>query len=387
MGRKAVSAVSAKATPSSVEPDAVPATESPTSAMDADTAPRTSTSPVRRGSSIAGKAYWAMVRRVTLTAAAIDAMYIPLFLWLGSLPLALINLAGIALYGAAYWLIGRRHNGLGLVLIWSEVLVHTLLGSLLVGWDSGFHYFLLMFIPAIVIANTRGQAVPMVLLLLAYYLGLQSASQHWGPLTPLSPNGLRVLNGIHIALVFGMSAALAGYYRSTILAAERRLLRLATVDSLTRLNNRSHFQTLAAAELARARRTQEPVALVLCDVDHFKNVNDRYGHSVGDQALVHVAQVLSSNLRECDVLARWGGEEFLALLPMSDLPSAQTTAERIRQAINNTPLPIDGATLPLTLSLGVAQVHGADDLQAAIVRADKALYRSKQDGRNRVSVG
>lgn len=341
----------------------------------------------RRGSSLAGKAYWAMVRRVALTAAAIDAAYIVLFLVLGSVPLAAINIASIALYLAAYALIQRRRNTLGLALIWAEVVVHSALGSLLIGWESGFHYYLLLFIPAIVIANTRGYALPLVLGLLLYYLGLYALCGHLGPLTPLPERSVKIINAIHICLIFGMSAALARFYRRTILIAEARLLRQATLDPLTGLNNRSHFEALAANALARSQRTGEPVAVMLCDIDHFKQVNDRYGHAVGDQALLHVARVLSANLRECDVLARWGGEEFLALMPAQAPDAAMAAAERIRAVLQAQPLDVEGNPTPLTLSFGVAQVHGSADLQAATARADQALYASKRTGRNRVSLG
>lgn len=340
-----------------------------------------------RGSSIAGKAYWGMLGRIALTAATIDGAYIVLFLLLDSVVLAAVNVISIAMYLGAYALIRRRHNMLGVVLIWLEVTAHSALGSLLIGWESGFHYYLLLFIPAIVVANTKGYAMPMVLGLLVYYLGLKTLCEYLGPLAPLPPHRVDIVNAIHVCLIFGMFAALAGFYRRTILAAEVRLLKQATLDPLTGLSNRGHFETLAANELARCQRSGAPVAMMLCDVDHFKQVNDRYGHAAGDQALVHVAQVLRANLRECDVLARWGGEEFLALMPDSSLQAAHAAAERIRTAIEAHPLTIDGTPISITLSFGVAQLHGSHDLDDATARADKALYESKGAGRNRVSTG
>jgi diguanylate cyclase (GGDEF)-like protein len=340
----------------------------------------------QRGSSLAGKAYWAMVQRVALTAAAIDVGYIVLFLWLGSLPLAAINVISIGMYLGAYRLIQKRYNVAGLLLIWLEVVGHSALGSLLIGWDSGFHYYLLMFIPAIVIANTRGYAAPMVLALLAYYLGLHALSSHLGPLDPLPARSVNIVNWVHICLVFAMSAALSAFYRRTILIAEARLRKQATLDALTGLANRSHFEALATSALARSQRDGTPVTLLLCDVDLFKCINDQYGHAVGDSVLVAMAKVLATNLREGDVLARWGGEEFLALMPASPLDDARATAERIRAAIEQTPLDVSHVPIALTMSFGVAQVHSAEDLQAAIARADKALYQSKNAGRNRVSV-
>lgn len=341
----------------------------------------------QRGSSVAGKAYWAMAQRVALTAAAIDCGYIVLFLWLGSVPLALVNLVSIGMYLGAHQLIQRRRNTAGILLIWLEVIAHSALGSLLVGWDSGFHYYLWLFIPAIVIANSGRYAAPMVLALLAYYLGLRFACDHWGALAPLAGKGQQIVNTLHICLVFGMFAALAAFYRRTILIAENRLLKQATLDGLTGLNNRAHFHTLAGHTLARIQCTGEPVALMLCDIDHFKQVNDRYGHAMGDRVLVAVAGVLTRKLRESDVIARWGGEEFLALMPASPLASAMEVAERIRVAMEQIEMDCQGQPVPLSMSFGVAQVAHADDLQAAIARADQALYQSKNGGRNRVTAG
>ena len=353
--------------------------------MTPSNAPRPPLEP-QRGSSLAGKAYWAMVQRVALTAAAIDAGYILLFLWLGSMPLAAINVLSIAMYLGAYRLIQKRYNTAALALIWLEVIGHSALGSLLIGWESGFHYYLLMFIPAIVIANTRGYATPMVLALLAYYLGLHMLSDAVGPLDPLPVQSVKIVNWVHICVVFAMSAALSAFYRRTILIAEARLRKQATRDPLTGLANRSHFDAQATEALERSQRSGVPVTLLLCDVDHFKRVNDQYGHAVGDQVLVAMGQVLADNLREGDVLARWGGEEFLALMPASPLDAARATAERIRAAVAHAPLSVGPAPIALTLSFGVAQVHGPDDLQAAIARADQALYAAKHAGRNRVQL-
>lgn len=333
----------------------------------------------------ASKAFWAMVRRVTLVAASIDVGYLLLFMWLGSPVLTVINVASIAMYLAAYALIGRRHNFAGLVLIWIEVIVHSALGSLLIGWDSGFHYYLLLFIPAIVIANTRGFAVPMVVSLLAYYLGLNSLCNYFGPLTPLSAPDVRLVFWIHVCLVFGMFASISAYYRGAIVRSERRLFKQATSDPLTGLYNRGHFYTLASGAMARSKRTGESVALLLADVDFFKHVNDQHGHDVGDRVLQHVAQTIKNNLRECDSLARWGGEEFLALMPTCSATEALEVAQRIRLAVESSSIKASSTIGRVTLSIGIATIRHADDLEAAIVRVDRALYSSKHGGRNQVS--
>ena len=324
---------------------------------------------------------------MTLIAAGIDVGYLLLFLWLGSPLMSLINLASIGMYTAAFHLIGRRHNRSALLLIWAEVLVHAALGSLLLGWDSGFHYYLLLFIPAIVIANTRGYAVPMVGGLLAYYLGLKVLCDHLGALMPLPGNGMVILFWIHVCIVFAMSASISAFYRRSILVAEHRLVKQASTDPLTGLATRTHFQALAAAALARCRREARPVALMIGDIDHFKSVNDQHGHERGDQVLVHVAALLAAGLRDGDALARWGGEEFVALLPDCPAERAVAVAQRLRTAIAGSPLEVSGARLAVTMSIGLTQVEAGDTLETALQRADRALYESKHQGRDRVTLG
>jgi diguanylate cyclase (GGDEF)-like protein len=342
--------------------------------------------PRPRGSSLAGKAYWAMVQRVTVIAGAIDVGYIFLFAWLGASTLAWINVLSVLLYAAAYGLIGRKQNTLALLLIWFEVMAHAAIGSLLIGWDSGFHYFLLLFIPAIVVANSRGFSAPIVLGLLLYYLGLKAVCDQWGPLTPLPGAELRTVFWVHVCLVFAMSASIAAFYRRAILSAERRLVEQAQTDALTGLRNRTGFQSQASEALARSQALGESVAVLLGDVDHFKQFNDRHGHEAGDRVLIHVARTLQTHARGGDLLARWGGEEFLLLMPGCTQAQAEAAAERIRQAVVGTQIPIDGAEVPLSLSLGVACLGPEESLQSGISRADRALYDSKHAGRNRVTL-
>ena len=161
---------------------------------------------------------------------------------------------------------------------------------------------------------------------------------------------------------------------------------MATTDELTQINNRRHFLELAARELALAQRTGQDLALLMMDADHFKSINDQHGHVVGDLVLHGLAQTIAHELREYDVLGRWGGEEFAALLPSAGLDEAMAVAERIRQAVENLELPHRAKGSRLTLSVGVAiGQRGNPNLEAMIAGADSALYQAKAGGRNRVS--
>lgn len=161
----------------------------------------------------------------------------------------------------------------------------------------------------------------------------------------------------------------------------------ANTDELTRLCNRRHFLELGEREIARAVRYGHPLTLLMLDLDHFKRVNDTWGHDAGDQVLRSVSEVLRGSLRDVDILARIGGEEFAILLVEAPEPQAMQVAQRIRSAVENTPITLaGGATVTITLSIGVA-VLGArsDDLRNLLREADRALYSAKQQGRNRVA--
>jgi len=169
-------------------------------------------------------------------------------------------------------------------------------------------------------------------------------------------------------------------------ALERDLHRDARTDSLTGLDNRRAMLERGRVELKRASRSGVPVSVILCDLDHFKNINDKYGHEAGDAALIRSAMVLRLALRESDALGRWGGEEFMAILPGTDAQGAAEVAERMRLAIAVTKF--DGLSEGTTISIGVASSEQLEDpgmeWDLLIKEADQRLYRAKREGRNRV---
>ena len=154
------------------------------------------------------------------------------------------------------------------------------------------------------------------------------------------------------------------------------------------MNNRRYFYEAARAELARFCRHGSAVSVIMLDIDHFKKVNDTYGHTVGDQVLRHVAGQLRAQLRNVDILARYGGEEFIILLPETNGELACQVAERLRLCTATTPLSHEAATIPITISLGIASEtsEAPQDLEQLLNHADEALYVAKQAGRNRASI-
>jgi diguanylate cyclase (GGDEF)-like protein len=167
---------------------------------------------------------------------------------------------------------------------------------------------------------------------------------------------------------------------------EAELQEFASTDSLTRLPNRRHFMARIEGQLAQARRGGSGAAVMMCDLDHFKSINDRWGHAIGDDVLRHFAEILRTQLRAGDLAGRIGGEEFAILLAGADLEGAQGVAQRIQERFAAEPLAtIGGEAVVLTVSIGVTLMSASDEsADTALTRSDFALYRAKKGGRNRI---
>jgi two-component system cell cycle response regulator len=175
-------------------------------------------------------------------------------------------------------------------------------------------------------------------------------------------------------------------YQSRLRAHYETSITLATTDALTGVPNRHYFDTHLEQLFSRAIETQKPLSIALCDADHFKRVNDTYGHAIGDEVLMELARRLGRNLRSLDLVARIGGEEFVVVMPDTPPGQALRISERLRSKVAEEPFLVgDGLRLPITTSIGVTS-HGPDDAIATdlLKRADEAMYRAKRGGRNQV---
>lgn len=209
----------------------------------------------------------------------------------------------------------------------------------------------------------------------------------------LHKTGERIPLRLEMTPLFCGDGALVGWAFVSVdlreqISARKELERLATTDPLTGLANRRTFEDRAAGEIARSRRHKRPLAIVMADIDRFKQVNDAHGHAGGDEALRVIAGVLASSLRGGgDLAARLGGEEFVLLLPECDADSAARMAERLRETIAECEVQTETDVIAVTSSFGVSEWLPAEmDIEAALKRADEALYRAKSNGRNRVEI-
>ena len=175
-------------------------------------------------------------------------------------------------------------------------------------------------------------------------------------------------------------------YRARLQATLEHIEAISVRDGLTGVYNRRHLEVLATQEIGRAERHGGPLSVVLFDLDHFKAINDGFGHRAGDDVLCEVSRRVETALRVNDHLGRYGGEEFVLILPDTSLDGAGQVAERVRRSVHDTPVETDAGSLEVSVTLGVAEWQLQEPVDALLDRADRCLYRGKKAGRNRVSL-
>jgi diguanylate cyclase (GGDEF)-like protein len=289
-------------------------------------------------------------------------------------PLRLRLIAGIAVVG---WL------GLGwLGVVHPDYRLRVLWGSLVI--------FCNLALQAQALLNGRSRARSVLLLLLATSASLllwRNGALWFADATPSSLDAPGTVNYLYV-LFAGMqplfaSVAFLLLYGDVL---QRRLYSLARVDPLTGVNNRLALNETATRLLSAAARNGQAVGVLMLDADHFKKVNDQFGHAGGDKVLRTLVRTVTSTLRASDVIGRVGGEEFVVLAPGTDMPELMRLADRIRSTLAATPLVVDDRTLQLTVSIGAAVApRGARDFAGVLRLADLALYAAKRAGRNRVA--
>lgn len=332
------------------------------------------------------EAFRALLQGIGVIAGLTHVAFCALFFWAHVNALAYVNIGSVLSYVWVFHLArkGRVEQAWAVTVL--EVLGHAILAVSVIGWDTGFHYYILLVIPVAVVSSIRPvilKAITVVGVMMTY-LVLDIVLRHREPPSALPPvviDGLHYFNvvGVMIILIF-----LAGYYYYLIDKAAATLRDMASTDPLTLLKNRRAITEVIRREESRVRRGQPYLSFILCDLDHFKALNDAKGHDAGDAALRAVSQTLLSCMRDVDFAARWGGEEFLAVLPDTDPAGARLVAERIRNRIEAMGFEAGGDTYRLSMTLGVATLQPGEGAEQTIARADAALYEGKRGGRNRV---
>lgn len=305
--------------------------------------------------------------------------------------LAVFNVGSCAVYALAFALIRRDRQILTFCLGYLEVLAHAWVATYILGFASGFHIYPLALIP-LTMSFDRLQMRSRVLLsavVVAAYVLLAVLAQELftGKAVPFM-DILRYANFLVGTLII---LVLSYYYVGAVRDAEQLLVdqnakldALSRTDQLTQLPNRRYVHEWMPLETARVKRTGRTACICVVDVDHFKRINDRYGHHAGDMALRELAVLLRTTLRSQDLVARWGGEEFLIVLPETELTGGMIAMEKLRSRVSARAMECADSRLELSITAGVAELDGSLSGEAVIQNADRAMYAGKEAGRNQV---
>ncbi|TBO28287.1 GGDEF domain-containing protein [Aquabacterium lacunae] len=317
-----------------------------------------------------------------LVAGVTHLCFLLLMLWAGVQVLAVVNVASVLCYWLMFHLARRGQLRGALIMAGVEVIGHAVLALWVLGWGSGFHYYLLLPLPVVIVSSVihRGDKLFFTPALAGVAIGVDVAFRTRAPQVVLDLPVLNFLHYFNLVACMVILCFLAAFYFLQIQKVERQLRALATTDPLTQLSNRRALMDVIRHEERRLQRGRQVLSFVMADIDHFKQVNDTLGHDAGDEVLRQVSQTLAAGVRDIDHLARWGGEEFLIVLPDTDAGEAVQVAERLRQAVARQPV----RGLPITATFGVSEVREGETAEQAISRADSALYAGKRAGRNRV---
>ena len=318
---------------------------------------------------------------------AVHLVLTPLFFWLDYTVLAIFNI-----FASLAWITGKLANRNGkhataTILLFSETVLHTIIAVYYLGWGSGFQYYLVAGVPfSLFLPKLRPQTMFTLSALLCVLFIFLFTITNGKTYAFKYPDLLSIMNYANIVIAFSALSINSYYFRLASILSEKTMERLANADQLTGLLNRRGMRSKLEAQRDINSRNGSPFMLVLTDIDFFKKFNDTYGHDCGDFVLRGVAQLMKKRLRQYDVVARWGGEEFLILLPDTETDSALLVAEELRAAIENEKFKFAGNVLSVTMTFGVAQYHDGEHIDACLKRADEALYRGKESGRNKVSL-
>lgn len=272
-----------------------------------------------------------------------------------------------------------------------ESVVNATVATYVLGWQSSFYFYIFAVIPLIFINAKIRQTYKVVLAILLGLLVLSLFLQT--PQQPPQGQMAIYLTVMNIALVI-INLAYVGHAfensaedaEAELLRANRRLMNLAATDPVTNLTNRRNMMTRIEQEKEKIDRGGKPFTLIMVDIDNFKHVNDEYGHDGGDFVLIALAEMISVSIRKQDQVARWGGDEFLVMLPETELEGGRVVAEKIRQRVLRTPFVYHEKDIPVTLTFGVGLCDANIGIGSCIRKADQALYFGKQAGKNRVTL-
>jgi diguanylate cyclase (GGDEF)-like protein len=321
-------------------------------------------------------------------------LMIPLMLKLNADVVARYNIFSILIFLSSLILNRKGQHNLAFTLAFLEVNVHTYVTTYYLGWESGFYHYILLLAPMIFFSPIKSinlKIFASILLITSFTVLFHTYHERiYGEILYAAAIGhyLLYLNTVATVILYSC----IGYYYSQAADDNEEKLRtaqqeaewIAHTDPLTHIGNRRSMTREVHLQVSHARRTQDSFIIVLGDIDNFKAINDDYGHDYGDYVLISTATLISNSLRQHDHVARWGGEEFMILLPNTQADKGLQIIDRLREKIASNTHHYKGKEYPgITMTFGLCQYDNNYDINDCINGADQALYQGKHQGKNR----
>lgn len=323
-----------------------------------------------------------------LVACIAHALFILLFYGLGLLNLSILNIFSVILYLYCLYLfpkalIKRDYRKITF-LATIELAGHALVVCYYLGSDSGFQYYmyLILVLPFFGFNLPTGTNLLRIFFVILGSVFLDIWINQRSPQVFVDEKILLLIRNINLSLFLLAASGVSFYYIRVLHSHQKILKKLASIDMHTGINNRYSLTVLAEKEISRSRRNEQPLSLLIIDIDLFKKVNDTYGHLCGDYIIKCVVDTIKSVLRTEDSVGRWGGEEFIVLLPNTDSQKVQYLAERLRLKVEKSLFTYEDKKISVTITLGGSTLGKNDTFNSLLSTADNALYKGKANGRN-----
>ncbi|AUG08507.1 GGDEF domain-containing protein [Pseudomonas sp. S09G 359] len=325
--------------------------------------------------------FWAHIVPIVQLGFCIHFVFIFIFSVMHVPSLAVSNVLSVLVYAACLKAIRAGRYSLTGIMMSVEIILHALLATWVLGWDSNFYFYLYCLIP-IIAFSFQDALLPRLLFylaILAVSVGGFALRKYLGINSGVAPQWLEIFGIVNVLAALGVLLHCTALSVRFTRSMQAKLFHTANRDSLTNLYTRRRVmhEVLQLAESGSS-------TIILLDIDHFKQINDRLGHEQGDLILQRVAEAISSNVRATDVASRWGGEEFLVLMPSTPAHAAKAVADRILLRIREWVGQSNDTPLTVTATLAVSEIHSGESFESALIRADQALYQGKHQGRNQV---
>jgi diguanylate cyclase (GGDEF)-like protein len=325
--------------------------------------------------------FWKHIVPIVQLGFCIHVVFIFIFSMMHLPSLAVSNVLSVVVYGACLKAIRVGRYSLTGILMSVEIILHAFLATWVLGWDSNFYFYLFCLIP-IIAFSFQDSRVPRLLLyvgILVVSVGGFALRRQAGINSAVAPQLLEAMGVTNVLVALGVLLHCTALSVRFTRSMQAKLFQTANRDSLTNLYTRRRVmhEVLQLAESGSSM-------IILLDIDHFKQINDRLGHERGDLILQRVAEAINSNVRATDVASRWGGEEFLVLMPSTPAHAAKAVADRILLRIREWVGELNDPQLTVTATLAVSEIHYGESFETALNRADQALYQGKHQGRNQV---